>query len=111
MTDTDENMVKSYGKAIAKAQVLDALVNVALENMILSSTDKMALPIMRDAGASVILLIKAFFPEEYDFKEAQLKRERDEVEEKKREEIREFLSKRVNTRKEREGAESGEENL
>ena len=78
MTDTDENMVKSYGKAIAKAQVLDALVNVALENMILSSTDGTRLPVMKEAGASVLLLIKAFFPEEYDFKEAQLERAREE---------------------------------
>ena len=79
MTETDENMVRSYGKAIAKAQVLDALVNVALENMILSSNDGARLPIMKEAGASVLLLIKAFFPEEYDFKEAQLEREREEA--------------------------------
>ena len=100
MTETDENMVRSYGKAIAKAQVLDALVNVALEQMMLSSSDGARLPIMKEAGASVLLLIKAFFPEEYDFKEAQLEREREEA--------RNELIEKI--KKEREFI-SGEENL
>lgn len=110
MTDTDENMVKSYGKAIAKAQVLDALVNVALENMILSSTDGTRLPVMKEAGASVLLLIKAFFPEEYDFKEAQLRRERETIERKREEKlVRAFGD--IKIKNEEGGAESGEENL
>lgn len=100
MTEIDENMVKSYGKAIAKAQVLDALVNVALENMILSSIDGSRLPVMKEAGASVLMLIKAFFPEEYDFKEAQLQREREEA----RNELIEKIKKEG-------GFASGEENL
>lgn len=108
MTETDENMVKSYGKAIAKAQVLDALVNVALENMMLSSSDGARLPIMKEAGASVLLLIKAFFPEEYDFKEAQLERECGTRERERQEKIAKAFDKIKNKKG---GAESGEENL
>lgn len=110
MTETDENMVKSYGKAIAKAQVLDALVNVALENMILSSTDGARLPVMKEAGASVLMLIKAFFPEEYDFKEAQLKRERETIERERGEKlVRAFGD--IKIKNEEGGAENGKENL
>ena len=75
MTEIDENMVKSIGNLTAKAQVLQAVVNVAMEKMKLLEG---ALPTMEDNGAAVLLLISAFFPEEFDFRKAQLEREADE---------------------------------
>ena len=75
MTEIDENMVKSIGNLTAKAQVLQAVVNVAMEKMKLLEG---ALPTMEDNGAAVLLLISAFFPEEFEFRKAQLEREADE---------------------------------
>lgn len=75
MTEIDENMVKSIGNLTAKAQVLQAVVNVAMDKMKLLEG---ALPTMEDNGAAVLLLISAFFPEEFDFRKAQLEREADE---------------------------------
>lgn len=75
MTEIDENMVKSIGNLTAKAQVLQAVVNVAMEKMKILEG---ALPTMEDNGAAVLLLISAFFPEEFDFRKAQLEREADE---------------------------------
>ena len=75
MTEIDENMVKSIGNLTAKSQVLQAVVNVAMEKMKLFEG---ALPTMEDNGAAILLLISAFFPEEFEFRKAQLKREADE---------------------------------
>lgn len=75
MTEIDENMVKSIGNLTAKAQVLQAVVNIAMEKMKLLEG---ALPTMEDNGAAVLLLISAFFPEEFEFRKAQLEREADE---------------------------------
>ena len=75
MTEIDENMVKSIGNLTAKAQVLQAVVNVAMDKMKLLEG---ALPTMEDNGAAVLLLISAFFPEEFEFRKAQLEREAEE---------------------------------
>ena len=75
MAEIDENMVKSIGNLTAKAQVLQAVVNIAMEKMKLLEG---ALPTMEDNGAAVLLLISAFFPEEFDFRKAQLEREAEE---------------------------------
>jgi len=77
MNNNEENIVRSYGKAMAKAQILDAIVSVALDKMCFVSNADCMLPTIEDDGFIVLMMIKAFFPEEYDFRIAQLKREKD----------------------------------
>lgn len=76
MNELYEDVFRKVGNLTAKSQVLQAVVNVAMDKMRLDGS-KDYFPIMEDSGAAVLLLISAFFPEEYDFRKAQLEREKE----------------------------------
>lgn len=73
--DIEEERIAKMGRLLTKANILQAFVNVALDNAELSYDGT---PYMIDNGKSVLLLISAFFEEEYFFRIAQLKAEREE---------------------------------
>lgn len=74
--DIEEERVAKMGRLLTKANVLQAIVNVALSETRLDNYDDALY--LKDDGKAVLLLISAFFEEEYDFRIAQLKAERDE---------------------------------
>ena len=74
--DHEEERALMLGKLLTKANVLQAIVNVALSKTRLDRYDDILY--MEDNGKSVLLLISAFFEEEYGFRIAQLKAEREE---------------------------------
>lgn len=75
--DHEEERIAKMGRLLTKANVLQAIVNIALDNTELSYDGT---PYMNDNGKSVLLLISAFFDEEYSFRIAQLKAELEEKE-------------------------------
>ena len=74
--DHEEERALMLGRLLTKANVLQAIVNVALSEVRLDNYDDTLY--MKDNGKAVLLLISAFFEEEYDFRIAQLKAEREE---------------------------------
>ena len=72
ITEFNEDVFRKVGNMAARSQVLQAIINTALDNMVLVES---GLSEMKDNGRAVLLIIKAFFDEEYDFREAQLQRE------------------------------------
>lgn len=74
--DIEEERIAKMGRLLTKANVLQAIVNVALDRTKISLYGGDVL--MDDDGRAVLLLISAFFEEEYDFRIAQLKEEREE---------------------------------
>lgn len=74
--DHEEERALMLGRLLTKANVLQAIVNVALDETRLDNYDDTFY--MKDNGKAVLLLISAFFDEEYDFRIAQLKAEREE---------------------------------
>ena len=72
ITEFNEDVFRKVGNMAARSQVLQAIINTALDNMVLVES---GLSEMKDNGRAVLLIIKAFFDEEYDFREAQLERE------------------------------------
>ena len=73
--DHEEERALMLGKLLTKANVLQAIVNVALDRTKISLYGGDVL--MDDDGRAVLLLISAFFEEEYGFRIAQLKAELD----------------------------------
>lgn len=73
--DHEEERIAKMGRLLTKANILQAFVNIALDYAELSYDGT---PYMIDNGKSVLLLISAFFEEEYGFRIAQLKAECDE---------------------------------
>lgn len=88
MNELYEDVFRKVGNLTAKSQVLQAVVNVAMDNM---KIHEGMLPTMEDNGAAVLLLISAFFPEEFEFRKAQLEREADE----KRERTAKFVADHI----------------
>lgn len=74
--DHEEERALMLGRLLTKANVLQAIVNVALSETRLDSYDDVLY--LKDNGRAVLLLISAFFEEEYGFRVAQLKAEREE---------------------------------
>ena len=74
ITEFNEDVFRKVGNMAARSQVLQAIINTALDNMVLVES---GLSEMKDNGRAVLLIIKAFFGEEYDFREAQLEREKE----------------------------------
>lgn len=74
--DHEEERALMLGRLLTKANVLQAIVNVVLSETRLDRYDDALY--MKDNGKAVLLLISAFFEEEYDFRIAQLKAEREE---------------------------------
>ena len=72
ITEFNEDVFRKVGNMAARSQVLQAIINTALDNMVLVER---GLSEMKDNGRAELLIIKAFFDEEYDFREAQLERE------------------------------------
>lgn len=72
ITEFNEDVFRKVGNMAARSQVLQAIINTSLDNMVLVES---GLSEMKDNGRAVLLIIKAFFDEEYDFREAQLQRE------------------------------------
>ena len=72
ITEFNEDVFRKVGNMAARSQVLQAIINTSLDNMVLVES---GLSEMKDNGRAVLLIIKAFFDEEYDFREAQLERE------------------------------------
>ena len=73
--DIEEERIAKMGRLLTKANVLQAIVNVALDNTKISSYDDETY--LSDNGKAVLLLISAFFEEEYSFRIAQLKAEKE----------------------------------
>lgn len=73
--DHEEERALMLGRLLTKANVLQAIVNVALDRTKISLHGGDVL--MDDDGRAVLLLISAFFEEEYGFRIAQLKAELD----------------------------------
>lgn len=73
--DHEEERIAKMGRLLTKANILQAFVNIALDNTKISSYD--GAPYMSDNGKAVLLLISAFFEEEYSFRIAQLKEEKE----------------------------------
>ena len=76
--DHEEERIAKMGRLLTKANVLQAIVNVALDRTKISLYGGDVL--MDDDGRAVLLLISAFFEEEYGFRIAQLKAELEEKE-------------------------------
>ena len=76
--DHEEERALMLGRLLTKANVLQAIVNVALSETRLDRYDHTVY--MKDNGKAVLLLISAFFEEEYGFRIAQLEAERKENE-------------------------------
>ena len=74
MNELYEDVLRKVGNLSARSQVLQAIINTSLDNMVLVES---GLSEMKDNGRAVLLIIKAFFDEEYDFREAQLQREKE----------------------------------
>ena len=74
--DIEEERIARMGRLLTKANVLQAIVNVALDETRLDNYDDTLY--MKDNGKAVLLLVSAFFDEEYSFRIAQLKAEREE---------------------------------
>lgn len=74
MNELYEDVLRKVGNLSARSQVLQAIINTSLDNMVLVES---GLSEMKDNGRAVLLIIKAFFDEEYDFREAQLEREKE----------------------------------
>lgn len=72
--DHEEERIAKMGRLLTKANILQAIVNVALDNTELSYDGT---PYMIDNGKSVLLLISAFFEEEYCYRILQLKTEKE----------------------------------
>ena len=86
--DSGDALAMKLGRLLTKANVLQAIVNLALDEATLDNQIKDRL-VMKDGGRAVLLLISAFFEEEYGFRLEGLKRE----EEEKRELMRGELEK------------------
>lgn len=71
-----DDLILKIGKLHANAAILQAIVDVALDTAELDDVGRLKLT---DGGSAALLLISAFFFEEYDFRVAQLKREAEEV--------------------------------
>ena len=74
--DIEEERIAKMGRLLAKANILQAFVNIALDHTKISTYGGDVL--MDDDGRAVLLLISAFFEEEYNFRVAQLKAELEE---------------------------------
>lgn len=67
-----DDLILKIGKLHANAAILQAIVDVALDTAELGEDGRLKLT---DGGSAVLLLISAFFFEEYGFRVEQLKRE------------------------------------
>lgn len=73
--DIEKERIARMGRLLTKANVLQAIVNVALDETRLDNYNDTLY--MKDNGKAVLLLISAFFDEEYSFRIAQLKAEKE----------------------------------
>ena len=73
--DIEEERIAKMGRLLTKANILQAFVNIALDHTKITTYGGDVL--MDDDGRAVLLLISAFFEEEYSFRVAQLKAEKE----------------------------------
>lgn len=71
-----DDLISKIGKLHANAAILQAIVDVALDT---AGLDEDGGLVLKDNGRAVLLLVAAFFFEEYDFRVAQLKREKEDT--------------------------------